>query len=395
MDKMRILLLFMWPFLAIANNILLNQAIQKTWEGMILRNEYQTPFLIHRPYSETPGDAVSEGVGYGLILSLYNEDQIHFDAILDGAEQTMWNGQFYDWRVDAQNQKIAFGGATDAEQDIAAMLFLAYRKTQNGLWKSDRKDWYYTRAMTILQNLWNQGIQNNIIRPGYQWGGNEFVNVGYFAPAWYRIFAEYDPDHDWLAVVNRSYDILMNSPGYHNGLVPDWMTPDGSYTSNLGYNAYGDGHYLFKDAIRVFWRLGTDYLWFQESRAQDFLEHAYFFLENEWGGISASNFFQMNGELVPPNDVWIFDGGQKTRSRREHSHLTVGMWSFPVGLFGNKTEAMEELLTFYKEGQNFWGKTTGNETIALNELYFDQFLASFGALYLANRWKLVPSNSNF
>ena len=45
--------------------------LDKTWEGIKKRNiqPYGTG-LIHRPKSETPGDAVSEGVGYGMLLAL-------------------------------------------------------------------------------------------------------------------------------------------------------------------------------------------------------------------------------------------------------------------------------------------------------------------------------------
>jgi endo-1,4-beta-D-glucanase Y len=386
---MKLRFLFYNLFFTLVKCNLLDEAINNTWRGLIDRNKDQTPFLIHRPYSETPGDAVSEGVGYGLLLSVYNDDQIHFDSLLQGAEETMWNGNYYDWRVDAENQKTGFGGATDAEQDIAVALLLAYRKSKNGAWKGDQMEWYYSRALTIINNLWNNGIQNNIVRPGYQWGGQEFVNVGYFAPAWYRIFGQYDVNHDWNQVVDTSYNIISNSPGYSLGLVPDWMTPDGNYYSNLGYNSYGDGHYLFKDAIRVFWRLGTDYLWFNDSRAYEFLENSYNFIKDYWGGIKDVNFYQMDGKLVPENDIWSFDGGQKSRPRREHSHLTIGMWSFPIGIFGNKTAVIKELLSFYEQENDFWGKTSGNETIDENELYFDQFLANFGALYLADRWNLI------
>jgi hypothetical protein len=42
------------------------------------------------------------------------------------------------------------------------------------------------------------------------------------------------------------------------------MTPEGGFvTESLGYNPYMDGQALFKDAIRVYWRLATDYMWSQ------------------------------------------------------------------------------------------------------------------------------------
>jgi len=91
----------------------------KTWSGIKKRNidAYAVP-LVHRPKSEIPGDAVSEGVGYGLLVSLYCNDQVYFNKIWDAAEQYMWAGSSYNWRVDINGSVIGSGPATDAEEDI-------------------------------------------------------------------------------------------------------------------------------------------------------------------------------------------------------------------------------------------------------------------------------------
>lgn len=55
---------------------------------------------------------------------------------------------------------------------------------------------------------------------------------------------------------------MLASVGVGKGLIPDWMTPWGSFvTESLGYNPYKDGQAFFKDAIRTHWRLATDYAW--------------------------------------------------------------------------------------------------------------------------------------
>jgi len=373
----------------------LNQIIDLVWQGFVERNS-QEPFLIHRPFSETPGDAVSEGVGYGLILAMYSNDQINFNRLLQGAENTMWNGQCYDWRIDSNNQKMSLGGATDAEQDIATMLIMAHSRVMKNEWVDYHNGFYQQRAQTILDTFWNQGVTwNGIVRPGYQWGGDSFVNVGYFAPAWYRIWNEFDSDNsrDWSSVVDMSYEILLKSPGYSIGLVSDWMTPDGQYTSGLGYNTYGDGNYFYKDAIRTLWRIGTDYLWYNETRALQYIQNAHQFLDNQQGGIYGANFFQMDGNLIPATDIWYFDNGQRQRNRKEHSPLTIGMWVIPIQICGNESEkilAIQEMECFHEQNNTYWGLTDNpwdpEETVFHNEMYFEQFLASFGALILTKRW---------
>jgi hypothetical protein len=209
------------------------------------------------------------------------------------------------------------------------------------------------------------------VLPGYHWGGEHLVNPGYFAPAWYRIFDEHDPGHDWRAVVDRSYEVLEKSPGYEKGLVPDWMTAWGEPATDLEYNAYGNGWYMYKDAIRVLWPIGTDLLWNNEPRARRFLEHAYRFIQTR-----EPDFFRMDGSLVPPGDVWVFDGGAMSRHRREHSPLTAGMWLVPVWLLGTeqeKTVVLNDLLSFRRANETFWA-SDGEP----NELYFEQFLGTFG-----------------
>lgn len=374
----------------------LSEALEKTWEGIKERNidPYRIK-CVHRPYSETPDDCVSEGIGYGMILALYSNDQEYFNTIWESAETYMWNGRYYDWRIDVNGFKTGMGAATDAEQDIAFALISAQSRVDKRVWVIPPFHvGYGERAQNIMDNMWNTGMisSNKNVAPGAGWGGNEFVNPGYFAPAWYRIFRDVDvsENHDWGTVIDNCYDIIQRNVGYDNGLIPDWISTDGNYyQGSLGYNAYGDGRYMFKDGIRILWRIGTDYAWYGDSRAKAFLEKSYDFI-TEKGGADASNYYQMNGELIPEDDIWQFDGGQRYRHRREHSPLTIGMWSVVPFVLGKSdiAEYGNELLSFYEPNSTYWGKSVSenDEDILHNEMYFDQFLAWFGGVVLNNTW---------
>jgi endo-1,4-beta-D-glucanase Y len=99
----------------------------KTWQGIKKRNvdPYEIK-MIHRPYSESPGDAVSEGIGYGMILALYCNDQEYFNKIWDAGETYLYDSEYkhYNWRIHLDN-RVEPGAATDAEQDIALCLIFA------------------------------------------------------------------------------------------------------------------------------------------------------------------------------------------------------------------------------------------------------------------------------
>lgn len=360
----------------------------KTWNGIKKRNiDPYAVKLVHRPKSEEPGDAVSEGVGYGMLLALYCDDQSTFNTIWDQAESKMWQGEYYNWRVDKNGTVIGSGAASDAEEDIALSLIFADALVKKGHWQahsSPKSATYSVRAQAIINSIWKNMIAGGrYLDPGSGWSFGQFVNPGYFAPAFYRVFDEFETTHhDWTSVIDQCYKTLQASPGYANGLVPDWMTPDGKYvtSSTLGYNTYADGKSMYKDGIRCLWRVATDYLWYNDPRALEYLTNAYTFIKTP----DRADFFQMDGTVVPSTDTFTLGNGTK-RFRKEHSHCTLGMWA-PLGLCcGSAAEAdsfSNALLGFYTKGADFWGKAgdpVSDEDTLHNEMYFDQFLAWFGA----------------
>lgn len=381
-------------------------ALSKVWEGIKERNiaPYGTGF-IHRPKSEKPGDAVSEGVGYGMLVALYANDQATFNSIWEAANTHMWGSCYYNWQVDITGRVIGRGAATDAEEDVALALIFADKLVQAGKWsayESPNQGGYLQHAKKMLSCMWSsrQIVVGGYVAPGAGWGGSAFLNPGYFSPASYKVFASVDPGHDWASVVNTCYAILMASPGAPFGMVMDWMTPAGGSVneSNLGYNAYGGGTYFFKDAIRILWRVAMDAIWFNDENAKFFLTNAMNFI-NAAGGAAASNFYQMDGQLIPAEDVWLdMAAGTIPRTRREHSHLTIGMWATAAAAVGtdeDKAAFSQELAMFYENG-NYFGNAVdplgGIEDTLHNEMYFDQFLAWFGAATLSGSFTNVISS---
>ena len=371
-------------------------ALTEVWKGLKKRNiEPYSTGLIHRPKSEKPGDAVSEGVGYGMLTALFANDQQTFNQIWEAGNKYMWSRCYYNWQVDNTGRVLGGGAATDAEEDITLSLLFADKLVKAGKWTdytSATHGSYLQHALKMMGCMWStdQITSYGTLAPGAGWGGESFVNPGYFSPAWYRIFAQYDPDHNWMQVVDRSYEILGNSIGYPYGLIPDWMTPEGgSAGGGIGYNSYGDGLYCFKDAIRTLWRIAIDAIWFNEPRAIALLTNAVNFI-NSVGGAPAANFYKTDGTLIPEEDIWTdMNAGTITRPRREHSHLTIGMWATAIAAVGTN-EDMEsfsaELAKFY-EGRDYFGNAVdplgGVEDTLHNEMYFDQFLGWFGASMLS------------
>jgi hypothetical protein len=378
----------------------LDDALQRTAAGMVKHNiDAYSDGMVHRPNSEDPGDAVSEAQAYGMIVTLYGNDQANFNRIWDGAENPMWNGsaKLYDWRWAAKGGLSGTGMATDADQDIALMLLFADSLATRGIWQkhtSPKGAGYRQRAMDIIGTIWSKAVvEGKYLAPGADWGGKEFVNPSYFSPASYRIFAKADPGHDWNSVVEQCYRTIAASPGASKGLIPDWMVPDGNYfNGSLGYNAYRQGRSMYKDGIRVGWRLALDWLWFKEPRAKKWLDAAAAFAPTP----DRANFYTMDGVLIPASDTFTLGNGQY-RSRQEHSELTVGMWACAafVSLGPTASRAWSDsLLAFLPAGSDTWGlpqdaQITGRTGSSPNEGYFEQFLAWFGGAVMAGRFTNV------
>ena len=381
------------------------QVLDSTWQGIKRRSvDAYTTGLIHRPKSETPGDAVSEGVGYGMLLALYADDQEYFDKIWAAGKKYM-GASCLNWRVGKNGNTIGTGPASDADEDIGLALIFANKLVQKGEWKNSSESANYaSNAQAVIKCLFENQVYNwKLLQPG-SWGAPP-INPGYFAPAWYRIFAEFDNDkgHTWNAMIDESYRVLKANPVFDMGMVPDWTGNNGEFLGGgPGYNAYLSGNAFFKDAIRILWRIANDYIWFKEPKAKEFLDNSLEFI-NSKGGPSAANFYQLQGankgELVPADDKWTDFNDDKNsntwRYRREHSHLTVGQWltvAMAVGDSADKVAWSSKMAEFYdwENKVDFFGNavdpTGGIEDTLHNEMYFDQFLAWFGVSLMSGTW---------
>lgn len=209
-------------------------------------------------------DTVSEGMGYGMLLSVYFGEQALFDDLYGYVKKYFNTNGVMSWHIDANGNITTsdggVGAATDADEDIAVALVFASKK-----WGSSSKYNYGNEARTLIGNMYNKMVEPGtyVLKPGDMWGGSTVTNPSYFAPAWYRIFADFTGNTGWINVANKGYEIVKKASQYNNntGLVPDWCTAEGTKATNMGYD--------FKyDAVRYHWRAAIDYSWFGTPQAK-------------------------------------------------------------------------------------------------------------------------------
>lgn len=247
-----------------------------------------------------PDSTVSEGIGYGMIIAVYMNDQALFDDLwryynlhLDG------NGLMH-WYISADgNTILGSGAASDADQDVAWALCMAIYQWGTPTFGGT----YQALAQGLITKIYNVFVDPTT-KALWPWGGagNTF-NVSYFDPAMYRAFAQVSGNPGWLDVVDGCYDLLFASlkaanGNQTNGLVPAWSNAAGDAVPGF---AGAPIHFQY-DSCRTPGRIGKDWYFFGEPRAKQYLD----LINSFYVPIGADNItdgYNLNGTERPQYDT--------------------------------------------------------------------------------------------
>jgi endo-1,4-beta-D-glucanase Y len=250
------------------------------------------------------GSTVSEGIGYGMLIAVYMNDQQLFDELWKYEQQWLSKYGLMDWYIDAAGSKrLGEGAASDADEDMAFALLMADRQWggSGSLGKP-----YLDVAKGQISNMWDHEIQEGkLLKPGDSWNLPDpwsLVNVSYFAPSYYRAFAAASGNMGWNDVVSTSYDTLENSlnamnGNASNGLVPAWSTSAGAPTGAAFVGAPTNYQY---DSCRTPFRIGIDFCINAEPRAKSYAAKTSQF----FNGIGAAHIvdgYELNGTAKAAN----------------------------------------------------------------------------------------------
>jgi endo-1,4-beta-D-glucanase Y len=263
---------------------------------------------------------VSEGIAYGMLISVYMDDQALFDDLWKYALKYSWQSRgvfmqageatlLMNWYILADgnvapgggDDPAGEGGATDADEDIAFALVMADRQW-GGQGSLDRL--YLDYSKELIEDIWKFEIADErLVKNGSSWGNDANLNISYFAPAYYRAFAKVSGDQRWTSgVVPYSYTVLesnLNATNGNadNGLVPAWSTSQGqAVTPDVGQNPQ-PFHYQY-DSCRTPFRIAQDACWNGEARALTYVAKTSQF----FSGIGVANIvdgYELDGRERP------------------------------------------------------------------------------------------------
>jgi endo-1,4-beta-D-glucanase Y len=239
------------------------------------------------------GAVVSEGIAYGMLLSVAMADQALFDGLWKYYQDHLDKNGLMNWKTakcEAPGNNNA-NAATDADLDAAMALLQASSRWPGGaagyLGKAE------TLAGKVAQFESDMCDGRRILRPGDAFGGcsdanNPRINPSYFSPGYYKVFAHYFTAQaaTWSALTDASYQLFAIYQARMNNLVPDWSGPDGS----------DNGGQYWYDACRTPWRVAVDYAWTGDTRAKTFMENLSGWVDSHGGLPSAAQ--QQNSAFV-------------------------------------------------------------------------------------------------
>jgi endo-1,4-beta-D-glucanase Y len=292
------------------------KAAYDKWKTDLVVSDGARGFLrVRRPNSSGAevNSTVSEGIGYGMLLSVYANDQDTFDELWQYEQQFPDNHGLMNWYISADGtMALGTGAATDGDEDMAFALIMADQRWggQGSLSTS-----YLTFAKTMIGLIWQYEVDQSrgfVLTSGDQSDGS-VINISYFAPAFYREFGRTTGQtSDWNNVIDASYTVLSNTlnaqnGNAQNGLVPAWSTPAGVPMTPSGTNM---PLYHQLDSCRTPFRLGEDYCWNAEPRALAYLQK----ISGFYSSVGVANMvdgYDLNGN---PHAQFVTTGGPRAAS---------------------------------------------------------------------------------
>lgn len=209
-------------------------------------------------------EVVSEGIGYGMLLSVAIGDRAVFDGLWKYYREHRNGNGVMNWRQAVCGGQTGGNGASDADLDSALGLVLA--DSRWGGYTDDAKNLIGAIGTNETQQCDNG---QTILKPGDQFGGcgNGTVNPSYFSPGHYRLFAAVQTDRSdfWTKLASDTYTMLKGMQQAKDGLIPDWGFGDGRSED-------GDRGQFGYEAVRNPWRVALDYGWSGNADAKSFLQ---------------------------------------------------------------------------------------------------------------------------
>jgi endo-1,4-beta-D-glucanase Y len=230
------------------------------WKSRYLKSDCGNG-LYRVEFGSPRGTAVSEGMGYGMILTAYFGDRSAFDGLWRFVQKNLNGDGLMGWKVTCSGFVESEGGggsATDGDTDIGLGLVAAIDQ-----WG----DSYREPAVRYLATLKKVDFTTcaptgrNVSKAGNWGGGCDHSNTSYFMPGFYRVFQELTGDPFWGKAADDAVALWLINRNPRTGLSSNEVDQYGAapvHQAIVNYNG-----------CRTPWRAVLDYLWYGTAGAKD------------------------------------------------------------------------------------------------------------------------------
>ena len=331
---------------------------------------------------DNSSETVSEGVAYGMLLTVYKADKVTFDGLWNYYKDNRNGNGVMNWKIGGCSGTIGQNGATDAELDAAMALIVA-----DFQWGSTGTINYRTDALALIAAMKTHEIEANtfVLKPGDMFGGSALTNPSYFAPAYYRAYGVFSNDETfWNNVATKAYDVINANLTQNNavgGLVSDWCQASGDYSNQSG-GYVNQGRTYSYDAARTPWRIATDFVWYGTNSGKVYAKKCSDFVRVTLGGTAnIKDGYNQNGSLNPQgqyhNATFVGAFACAAMAGENQTHLDASYTDLknlnePNSYFNQTLKTMYQFLltgNFYLPSN----ATLSNDGFASNEVAVDVY----------------------
>lgn len=224
-------------------------------------------------YDVGSDDVRTEGMSYGMMISLQMDKQEQFDKLWRWAKTFMqydqdspWDGYFC-WQCHADGEKFGNSNASDGEIYFATSLYMAAHRWNVPQYAADAQE-ILDKCMTKdghhgVWNLYDEATRVVTFVPTDD--AHLYTDPSYQLPAFVQLWSQWDQSREqfWLEAADSARQQLRISQHPVTGLYPDYSTYQGEPFRGP-YCGYDSRRFQY-DAIRCAMNVGMDYYLFGED----------------------------------------------------------------------------------------------------------------------------------
>jgi oligosaccharide reducing-end xylanase len=234
-------------------------------------------------------DVRTEGMSYGMMITVQLDKKSEFDAIWNWAKTYMYisdpkapSYEYFAWSCKTDGTHNSEGAAPDGESYFAMALLFASNRWGNGKGIYD----YHAEAEKLLRAMVHRPVVSAPGNRGMHTVGpmmnpdppmilfvpevmpEPFTDPSYHLPAFYELWARWGPEEDrafWASAAESSRAFFVKTTNPQTGLAPSYANFDGSPHANR-FPQSGEFGY---DAWRTASNWSVDWSWWRKAPAEE------------------------------------------------------------------------------------------------------------------------------